>query len=506
MRSAVTFLGHAGLDVRLGASRVVCDPWLSTRGAYLGAWQQFPDNSRLAAADLHDTPVLFIGSPRPDHLDVETLRAFPRTVQVIVPAFRTRRLIEQVQQLGFATVVELADWQPFDLGGGAQLTVVASSTKHFLAATAIVELEGQVVVNQNDCPLDGEALARLAAKKPALHVVQLSGPSYFPAAYDFSPDQMAAEVEQELARRSANFYEAVAGVAARRVVPVGGPCFLDGRSFQAGAGERLLPDADELLAQAARERPELAERMRLLYPGDAATLDGDGGDWQLAGHKPYDDRARHLEEQRRARKPLADGLLAELRASAETVEIKDLRSHLRDLFQFEDMTWDLGLMIQVRLADGPSMWIDFRKKPYRFLTESEEAASHVLTVDGAWISLVLQEKLSWHDLLLAGLVSLHAERGSEKLMAHFDFRHDAALFDLVRWLNPALITLQDEKMEYVCQRFCPHRGRDLEYAVIERGVLTCTAHGWRFDLRNGGKCLWGGDAPLIVKEIRPLKA
>ena len=24
-------------------------------------------------------------------------------------------------------------------------------------------------------------------------------------------------------------------------------------------------------------------------------------------------------------------------------------------------------------------------------------------------------------------------------------------------------------MEYVCQRFCPHRGRDLEYAVIERG-------------------------------------
>ena len=100
---------------------------------------------------------------------------------------------------------------------------------------------------------------------------------------------------------------------------------------------------------------------------------------------------------------------------------------------------------------------------------------------------MLQEKLSWHDLLMAGLMSVHAERGSEKLMAHFDFRHDAALFDLVRWLNPALITLQDEKMEYVCQRFCPHRGRDLEYAVIERGVLTCTAHGWRFDLRNEGR-------------------
>jgi nitrite reductase/ring-hydroxylating ferredoxin subunit len=494
MSSTVTPLGHAGLDVRLGSSRVVCDPWLSTRGAYLGGWHQFPDNSHLSAADLHDTPVLFIGSPRPDHFDLETLRAFPKTVQVVVPALPTRRLVEQLQQLGFGSVVELADWQPFDLGGGAQLTVVASSTKQLLAATAIVELDGQVVVNQSDCGLDPAALARLAAKRPALHVVQFSGPAYFPAAYDFPPDQMEVEAEKEMARRSADFYDAVAGVAARYVVPTGGPCFLDGRNFQPDAGEKLLPDADELIAKVARERPELAERMRPLYPGDLATATA--GDW------------RQLEEQRRVRRPLADGLLDELRASAAPVEIKDLRSHLRDLFQFEDMTWDLGLLIQVHLNDGPSMWIDFRKKPYRFLTESEEAASHVVTVDSAWLSLVLQEKLSWHDLLMAGLVSVHrgSGPGSEKLMAHFDFRHDRALFDLVRWRNPALITVQDEKMEYVCQRFCPHRGRDLEYAIIERGVLTCTAHGWRFDLRKGGKCLWGGEAPLLVTEIRPLKA
>lgn len=503
MTSKVTFLGHAGLDVRLGAARVVCDPWLSNRGAYLGGWHQFPDNSRLAAADLHDTPVLFIGSPRPDHLDVDTLQAFPKTVQVIVPALPTRRLIERLQQLGFGSVVELGDWQPFDLGGGAQLTVVGSSNKAALAATAIFELDGQAVVHQSDCVLDAEALARLAAKRPALHVVQFSGPAYFPAAYDFPPDRMEAEIEKELAIRAASFYGAVSGVAAARVVPVGGPCFLDGRNFQA-AGERLLPDAEAVLARTARERPELAERMHVLDPGDVAAQD-EGGAWQFPTRRTDTDGANRLEEQRRARRPVAEGLLSELRASAEAVEIKDLRSQLRDLFQFEDMTWDLGLLLEVRATGGPSMWIDFRKKPYRFLTECEEAASHVLTVDAAWVSLVLQEKLSWHELLLAGLVSLHAESASDKLMAHFDLRHDAALFELVRWANPALITLQDEQMEYVCQRFCPHRGRDLEYAVIERGVLTCTAHGWRFDLRKGGKCLWGGDAPLVVKEIRPLK-
>jgi len=91
------------------------------------------------------------------------------------------------------------------------------------------------------------------------------------------------------------------------------------------------------------------------------------------------------------------------------------------------------------------------------------------------------------------------------LLQHFDYRHDEQLFDFVRRLDPPLITLDDGEMEYVCQRFCPHRGRDLEYATIERGKLTCTAHGWRFDLRNGGRCLWGGETPLIVKSTRSLR-
>ena len=139
--------------------------------------------------------------------------------------------------------------------------------------------------------------------------------------------------------------------------------------------------------------------------------------------------------------------------------------------------------------------------------ECDEAAGYVLTVDTAWASLVLQEKLTWHDLLVAHemTVGRAQERECPGLMAHLEFRHDPALFELVRRLNPATITIQDEKMEYVCQRFCPHRGRDLEYAIVERGVLTCTAHGWRFDLRKGGRCLWGGETPLVVKEVRPLK-
>jgi UDP-MurNAc hydroxylase len=506
MRSTIRFLGHAGLDLRLGSARVVCDPWLSTRGAYLGSWNQFPDNGQVVAADLHDAPILFISSPRPDHFDVETLRAFPRTPRVVVAASPSRTLVDQIRELGFGDVVELADWQPLELGGGVQLSLVSSPSKHLLGATLILAAGAEVVVNQNDCLLDGATLARLAAARPVVHFVQFSGASYFPAAYDFPVHQMRGHVADQVAQLSQRFFTAATEVGARYVVPSGGPpCFLDDRGFELNFGGSIFFDADELLAMTARERPDLSDRLRILYPGDLAS--GQDGVWQFDGRRPYDDKRGYLEAYRRARVPARERQLAELRALAAPVDAKELRAYLRDFFQFEDMTWDLGLLLQVRVLDGPSVWVDFRKKPFRYLTECEEPAGYVLSLESAFMSLVLQGKLSWHDLLMGHQVTVHRDpdRDSPGLTNHLDYRHDAVLFDLVRRLNPALITVQDEQMEYVCQRFCPHRGRDLEYAVIERGVLTCTAHGWRFDLRKGGRCLWGGDAPLLVKEVRSLK-
>jgi hypothetical protein len=506
MKSTVTSLGHAGLDIRLGSARVICNPWLSTRGAYLGGWHQFPGNDHLAAQELHDAPTIFLSSPRPDHFDVETLRGFPKTPRVILPKLPSPALAEQVRALGFSDVVELSDGEAVDLGDGARLSLIASPVKHLQGTTLVVERAGEVVVAQNDCLLDEAALERIAALKPALHFLQFSGASYSPAVYDLPPDRMKEEVAREVAAISGRLFEAATRAGARHVVAFGGPCFADESGFELAFGGSLLFDAHELLARAGREAPLLRERLRFLYPGGVAAA-ADGGDWSFATRRPYDDARGYLESYRRARAPLRAAQLTELRAQAAPVDGKDFRSYLRDFFQFEDMTAELKMIVQFHLTDGPSVWIDFRNKPYRYLAECAEPAAYVLTVESAWVSLVLQGKLTWHELLMGRQMTIarDPERAAPKLMQHLDYRHDEALFDLVRLIDPALITVQDEKMEYVCQRFCPHRGRDLEYAIVERGVLTCTAHGWRFDLRKGGRCLWGGERPLLVKETRPLK-
>ncbi|HEY6477172.1 MAG TPA: Rieske 2Fe-2S domain-containing protein [Polyangia bacterium] len=507
MTSTITFLGHFGLDVRLGAARVVCDPWLSPRGAYLGAWHQFPANDHLAATDLHDAPMLFVSSPRPDHCDLETLRAFPKTVRVVIPKLASPVLSQRLLALGFGELRELGDGETLDLGDGTRLSIVASTTPHLLGATLVLERGGEVIVDQGDCRLDEAALARLAALEPAVHLLQFSGDHYLPAILELAPDRARDEVARARAALSDRFFDAARRVGARHLVPVGGPpAFVDERDFELNFGGGIFYDVDDLALLAAERAPDLAGRLRPFAPGDVATRGTD--DWRFAARRPYDDKRAYLDAYRRVRGPLREAQLAEWRAEAAPLDGKELRSYLRDFFQFEDMTAELGMLVQFSLTDGPSTWVDFRKKPYRYLAECDEPASFVLTVESAWVSLVLEGKLTWHDLFMGRLASIKRDpdRDIPKLMHHFDYRHDEALFNLVRLIDPVLITLEDEQMEYVCQRFCPHRGRDLEYATIERGVLTCTAHGWRFDLRRGGRCLWGGETPLLVKEIRPRKA
>jgi nitrite reductase/ring-hydroxylating ferredoxin subunit len=280
-------------------------------------------------------------------------------------------------------------------------------------------------------------------------------------------------------------------------VPCGGPpVFLP--------GDGVFLDDDDLLARVAAVAPDVAARVRVLDPGGAARADGEA--WTFDQPRPAADRRAARGTLRLARAPEREARLAALRAEAPPLDAKDLRSYARDLFQYEDMTWDMKVLVELRATGGPSVWVDFRKRPVRHLTEMAEPADFVVSADAAFVSLVLKGALTWHELLAAGELAVDrpAGRDATALLNHFVYRHDPAAFDLVRWENPALMTTSDDSFEYKCQRFCPHRGRDLEYGILERGKLTCTAHNWRFDLRNGGKCLWGGDRPLLVKEVRPL--
>jgi UDP-MurNAc hydroxylase len=54
---------------------------------------------------------------------------------------------------------------------------------------------------------------------------------------------------------------------------------------------------------------------------------------------------------------------------------------------------------------------------------------------------------------------------------------------------------------YMIQRRCPHLKADLSrFGEVQDGVLTCTLHGWQFDLETGA-CLTSNDRKLFTKKI-----
>ena len=59
---------------------------------------------------------------------------------------------------------------------------------------------------------------------------------------------------------------------------------------------------------------------------------------------------------------------------------------------------------------------------------------------------------------------------------------------------------------YRIQRRCPHLKADLtRFANIENGVLTCTMHGWQFDLETG-RCLTSEGHPLYTQAVDKLES
>ena len=73
--------------------------------------------------------------------------------------------------------------------------------------------------------------------------------------------------------------------------------------------------------------------------------------------------------------------------------------------------------------------------------------------------------------------------------------------EAVRRLHPPTHTEPDIELgDWIVQRRCPHRNADLAvFAEIEDTTLTCTLHGWRFDLETG-RCLTAADHPLRVDD------
>ena len=182
----VTFLGQAGVYLETRAGSILCDPWFNP--AYFGSWFPFPANDGIDPRVIGTPDYLYVSHLHHDHFDPAWLRDHcSKDATVILPDYPVDDLRHELHELGFRRFVETADCEPFDLGGGLRIMVMAldAPTDGPLGDSALLVDDGETrVLNMNDArPTDPDKL--LALGPLDLLFLQFSGAIWYPMVYEF---------------------------------------------------------------------------------------------------------------------------------------------------------------------------------------------------------------------------------------------------------------------------------------------------------------------------------
>jgi UDP-MurNAc hydroxylase len=494
----VTFLGHAGLHIQTRFGSILCDPW--TNPAYFASWFVFPDNSWLDWDRYGRVDYLYVSHLHQDHFDPALLaQHVARTATALLPDFPVPELRDQLERLGFTRFRPMPDGQVVHDGGLRLMAQALQSPADGPLGDSLLALDDGTarVLNQNDArPAD---LGPIHAFGPFdAHFLQYSGAIWWPWANEL-PD--AAKRAFGAAKRANGLDRAARyarAVGARHVVPSAGPaCFLDDELFALNDVARddasTFPDQTVFLDYLAGQG---IGGGTLLVPG--ATLEVAGGDcrvhWPAARQealRPFTDKARYLRRYADRMRPRIEAnkrqwpapgvdVLAELKSWFEP--LLELAGHLRA---------GIASPVLLKITGGEPVVIDFPAGEVR--RYQGEACRYQFTVDRQLITrLIADHQVDWVNSLFLSMRFRARRIGpyNESLYTFFKCLALDRLMYAESWYASQQRDEADIQLgDWIVQRRCPHLYGDLSrFGKTDGTTLTCTVHGWQFDLATG-RCL-----------------
>ena len=506
----ITLLGHAGLHIQTQCGSILCDPW--TNPAYFASWFVFPDNSWLDWDRYGRVDYLYVSHLHQDHFDPGLLaQHVPRAATVLLPDFPVPELREQLERLGFTRFRTMPDGEVVR-GGGLRLMAQAlrSPADGPLGDSLLAVDDGTArVLNQNDArPAD---LGPIQAFGPFdVHFLQYSGAIWWPWTYDL-PE--AAKRSFGAAKRANGLDRAARyarAVGARHIVPFAGPaCFLDDELFALNDVARddasTFPDQTVFLDYLAGQG---IGGGTLLVPG--ATLEVAGGGchvyWPAPRQealRPFTDKAHYLRRYADRMRPQIEGhkrrwpapgvdVLAELKSWFEP--LLELAGHIRA---------GIASPVLLQITGDEPVVIDFPAGQVR--RYKGEACRYQFTVDRQLITrLIADHQVDWVNSLFLSMRFRARRIGpyNESLYTFFKCLAPDRLMYAESWYASQQRDEADIQLgDWIVQRRCPHLHGDLSRFGQTDTTLTCTVHGWQFDLATG-RCL-ASDSPAHHLRSRP---
>ena len=533
---SVISLGHAGLRIDARDLTLLCDPWLSPGGAFLGSWFQFPDNSNVRERAAEGVQWVAISHEHLDHFDADFLAGLPDSVRIVIPRYPSPAFRNRLAATGVKHIIELDAWARLPLNTrGDWLTVIPEQSPMCHDAAILISVGGVSVLHANDARLSVAQVRRAMAETGGpidLMGVQMSGASWHPICYEY-PQEVIAKISAD--KRSGKFKAVtrlVRAVKPRIVMPYAGPpCFLDPELARHNAQipePGIFPDQEQAADWLRARLP--GQDVLVMLPGDAVGLvprDADGGppavdvrrDPRWAGFSLADPEAVavHVKEYAAARAREIEAVwAAHPDPEAGSGLAERFAAHFLALGAMSDYfnaRIDMTIRFVVEGADG-GVW-DVHLRPDGVAVDTAGSAADVqyrLTMQARWLAAVLSGEIRWEDLFLS--LRFSAWRSPDVyndylvgLLKHADPTALAAVeeYETGRSVEDTTV-VQTPDGPVVVGRYCPHAGEDLaEGAVVEQGpegpLLRCLAHHFAFDLATGA-CVNARCDPLAVGAAR----
>ncbi len=534
----VTFLGQAGLFIETRAGSILCDPWFNP--AYFGSWFPFPANDGIDPALLANPTYLYISHLHHDHFDPAWLRRHVnKDATVLLPDYLIDDLRHELHALGFRRFVETADSEPIELAGGLRVMINAltAPTDGPIGDSALLVDDGETrLLNMNDSrPPDPDKLLSLG--RIDLLFLQFSGAIWYPMVYEF-PERakitLAHKKRVVQLARAQRYIEIVDPVF---VVPSAGPpCFLDDDLFGFNDLDRdpanIFPDQEVFLEHLAQAG---IGGGRLMLPGSAGELRPGGFDVvhpvpDSEVRRIFDRREPYLRAYQARIRPLleaeharwARGGAPEPGPDDPPLEPLDLVAELKAWFEplmgFGELTCSgIGapVLLDLRGPQGlaaipegqpPGIILDFVDQIVR-PWDGVETPRYIFRIDRPLIEVLVREhEVDWVNSLFLSMRFRAARKGPYNEYVYTWFK----CLDLERLQYAEGFYAEKAKSEgsfvldgWEIQRRCPHMKADLtRFATIDEGVLTCSLHGWQYEL-DSGRCLTSEGHEISARLLSP---